>query len=137
MAEGKRMIGASVKVRWDDRKLRDRTRKGSIKSLGHAAGSVRKAARQKIGRTKTTRAPGLPAASPKRTLYRSILFFVAPHKEWAVVGPSFARVGVSGGEHEHGQRGRGGEDFPARPFMAPALEEVRPRLPKYFRASVR
>lgn len=135
--EGERMIGAGFQLRWEGQRVKDRAKKGAITSLGHAAGSVRKAAREKIGLTKKTRPPGEPAASPKRALFRGILYFVSPTKEWAVIGPSHARVGISGAEHEHGLTGRGGEEYPKRPFMAPALDEVRPRLPSYFRASVR
>lgn len=50
---------------------------------------------------------------------RALRFAVS--KEGAIIGPRASVVGEAGQAHEFGGEFRGGE-FPARPFMAPALE---------------
>ena len=53
-----------------------------------------------------------------------------------VIGPDVESFGTAGKAHEHGGRYRH-ERYPKRPFMGPALEKIKPRLPKLWAGSVR
>lgn len=133
-----------LKLRFDDEteKVKDKVRKGSYESMSRAAanvrlrayGSIRKAAKGKPS------APGKPPRTREdskgaKRLKKSILYAVESPLE-AVIGPSARIIGPVGAAHEFGGRFRGAS-YPARPFMAPALEKVRDRLPKHWKDSVR
>jgi hypothetical protein len=53
-----------------------------------------------------------------------------------VIGPDYQNVGQSGAAHEFGGHFRH-ENYPRRPFMGPALEKVKDRLPSFWAGSVR
>jgi hypothetical protein len=54
----------------------------------------------------------------------------------AVVGPAQDIAGDSGAAHEFGGKYRD-EQYPQRPFMGPALIENAPRLPEFWRGSIK
>jgi len=130
------MIGATVKTTLNFAVVERKAADGSIKALGHAAAAIRLTARRSIKRSPTYSDPGVPPHTRRGLLREAILYAVEKDAQVAVIGPAYDFVGVSGSAHEFGGRFRG-DDYPARPFMGPALEAIRPRLPGFWAASVR
>jgi len=130
------MIGMRVRTRSDVQKVLRKVRQANIRSLGHAGGTIRKVARHSIRRSPNPSAPGKPPHTRKGQLRRSILYAVDKSKQSVVIGPSVALVGTSATAHEFGGRYRK-ERYPRRPFMGPALEQTRAKLPKHWAGSVR
>lgn len=89
--------------------------------------------------------PSDPGKPPKtrvtrkgdKLLKRAILFSVHPSGTEALIGPSAHMVGPVGAVHEHGDHNFRGGDYPARPFMGPALTRSRTKLAANWRNSVR
>lgn len=129
------MIG--MKVRTEDRteRVKKKAKDASFKNLGHAAASIRLAARRSIRKRKTASASGQPPHTRKGQLRRAIVYAVENREERAVIGPEHAVVGASGMAHEFGGRFRGGR-YDQRPFMGPALIKVKDRLPRKWAGSV-
>jgi len=127
-------VSVKVQTRLDKAKVKRAASTATITSLGHAGALIRKVARNSIRRGKKESPPGTPPHTRKGQLKRAILY--AKDDGSVVVGPSAEIVGESGKAHEFGGRYRS-ERFPKRPFMGPALEKARDRLPKLWRASVR
>lgn len=102
-----------------------------FKNIGHAAAGISKDAKRSI----KTRAGSSPAGSPpytKRGLFRrAIRYEVNRQTQSAVIGFIASQVGGSAKAHEFGGRYKG-EDYPARPTMAPALERNMHRLAGQF-----
>jgi hypothetical protein len=111
-------------------------RKASITSLAHGAAAIRLAARRAIRQSRKASAPGRPPQTRRGLLKRAILYAVEPARASAVIGPDAGIVGESATAHEFGGRYKRGV-YPRRPFMGPALEEVKDRLPRFWAASVR
>ena len=130
------MIGANVRSFFDAKGVQRKANDGSIRALGHAAGAIRLTARRSIRRSPTYSDPGTPPHTRRGLLREGILYAVEKDAARAVIGPTYERVGTSGSAHEFGGRYRG-DNYPARPFMGPALEAIRPRLPSFWAASVR
>ena len=95
-----------------------------VKSLGHAAAILMKDARSSIRQTQSPD-PSAPGKPPKtrnrRFLQRSIRFETDATRKVAIIGPTASMVEQIGAVQEFGGRYKG-QDYPARPFMAPALE---------------
>ncbi len=121
------MFGFDVKVIDETKAVEKAVEKASYRNLGHAAASIRKAAMKLIRRSKRPSKPGKPPRTRKGALRRAILFDVDEHQLSAFIGPAESRVGTAGEAHEFGGDYMGA-DFPARPFMGPALEEAAPRM---------
>jgi len=129
------MIGMQARTKFDSQKVRRKAKQGSIKSLGHAAATIRLTAKRSIRKRKGPSPKGTPPHTRTKRLPSSILYCVDKTREMAVIGPSRRIVGIAGAEHEHGGRWRQ-EQFPRRPFMFPALEKTAPRLPRHWAGSV-
>ena len=130
------MIGMKATVKFDARKVRARAKKGNLESLGHAGGAIRLAARRSIRRSPKASVPGTPPHTRKGRLRGAILYAVERQQERVVIGPRYTVAGPSGMAHEFGGRFRGGR-YDRRPFMGPALEKVKNRLPHMWAGSVR
>ncbi len=130
------MVGAKIRTRFKGGKVLKAARRGSIESLGHAGAAIRLVARRSIRRSAEPSEPGKPPHTRKGQIKKAIVYAVEKQREDVVVGPDYSVVGPSGMAHEHGGRFRG-QRFRKRPFMGPALEKVRPRLPKKWARSVR
>ena len=130
------MISMKAKVRFDARKVQAKARRGNIESLGHAGGAVRLAARRSIRKGEKASTPGTPPHTRKGRLRGAILYSVERQQERVVIGPRYTVAGPSGMAHEFGGRFRGAR-YDKRPFMGPALEKVRDRLPRMWAGSVR
>lgn len=128
------MIGTRVKTEFHARRLRDRARAGNVMSLQHAAAAIRLTAKRSIRRKKGPAPRGQPPHTHKGTLPRSILYAVDKLAQTAIIGTSHRIINVAGGEHEiqFSRRKR----LPQRPFMAPALQKMAPRLPKHWASSI-
>ncbi|MFH1022127.1 MAG: hypothetical protein V1809_01920 [Planctomycetota bacterium] len=120
----------------DTKRVVKAARAGSIQSLGHAGGALRMTARRSIKRSKDSSAEGTPPHTRKGQLRRAILYAVEKDKQTVVVGPDVAIVSTAGMAHEFGGRFRG-ERYPKRPFMGPALNKTKDRLPKMWASSVK
>lgn len=130
------MITMKAKVTFDARKLRARARKGNIESLGHAGGAIRLAARRSIRKSPKASVAGTPPHTRKGRLRGAILYAVERERDRVVIGPRYTVAGPSGMAHEFGGRFRG-ERYDRRPFMGPALDKVKDRLPRMWAGSVR
>jgi len=130
------MIDVKVKTRMDAKRVVKAVKSGSIKSLGHAGGALRMTAKRSIKRGKTESPEGTPPHTRKGQLRRAILYAVEKSKQTVVVGPDVSIVSTAGTAHEFGGRFRG-ERYPRRPFMGPALQKTKDRLPKMWAGSVK
>jgi len=130
------MVGIRVRTRSDIPKVLRKIRRANIKNLGHAGGAIRLAAKRSIKRSPEPSAPGTPPHTRRGQLKRAILYAVEKQKQRVVIGPAYAIVGRSATAHEFGGRYKK-ERFKKRAFMGPALEKVRPRLPRHWAGSVR
>jgi len=189
-----KLIGMRARTKSSIKKVRAKAKTASIKSLGHAAGTIRKTARRSIRKGKKSSTPGTPPHTRKGQIRRSILYSVEKELQMAIIGPSSQLVGDIAQAHEHGGRQkpkfrkpfwalrRGGVGpirrttsgfafarletarqvqrarelapqatafyrqryqsqqpnvYPKRPFMGPALDKTRARLPRHWAGSVR
>ena len=124
----------------DYKKAMAAVKRAEIRSLSHAAAAIRLQAVRSIRQSPRNHsaAPGSPPHTRKGQLRRAILYALLEENgtPFAIVGPSFDLVGLSGKAHEFGGPYRGG-DYPARPFMGPALDVIANRLPGFFAGAVK
>ena len=133
------MIKLKAQTQLDKGAVKRPVKRANVKTLQHAAALVRIIAKRSIRRAgKKAKAgrPGKPPRSRTRRLPNAIVYEVHPQKDQAFIGPSHKLISTVGGAHEHGGVFRG-RHYPARPYMGPALEEVRPRLPKIWAGKLR
>jgi hypothetical protein len=118
------------------------------KVLSQAGAFIRTAAKSSIRKRKGTAPPGKPPNSHEGSLRKLILFGYDRASDSVVIGPvGFARSTAPkalehGGETVVHSRRKGRlvsrkVKIAARPFMAPALEKERPKLPLLWRNSIR
>lgn len=118
------------------------------KVLSKAGAFIRTAARTSIRKRKGSAAPGKPPHSHEGSLRRLILFGYDRTSDSVVVGPVGFKNSTAPSALEYGgsatvtRRRRGRREsrtvkIAARPYMGPALEKERPRLPLLWRNSVR
>jgi len=130
------VIGLAVRTRFDGGNVLAKARRGSVESLGHAGGLVRKVARHSIRRSPVASAPGTPPHTRRGQLRRAILYAVEKDRRSVVIGPDYSVIGLAATPHEFGGRYLR-QRYPKRPFMGPALENVQDRLPRFWAGSVR
>jgi hypothetical protein len=131
------MITMRARVVWAGGKVQQKARQGSFRSIGHAAAAIRLTAKRSIRRRKGPSAEGQPPNTHTRRLPQSIVF--AAEKQgagYAIIGASAEIIGQGASPHERGGRFRG-QTYPKRPFMRPALDKLRGRLPAFWANSVR
>jgi hypothetical protein len=129
------MLDLQVRTRSEIPKVLRAAKRAKITSLGRAAAYTRGVMRNTLGRRKTPRPPGQPAASPTNKARRSVLFYYDRVKEVAIIGPSYRMVGRVMYAHEKGKRYKG-DKFPARPFGEPTIRKAAPKLSEFWRGSV-
>jgi hypothetical protein len=132
------MVGFRAKTVSNFAKVAKKAADAVFRNLGHAAAFIRTVARRSI---RTSPKPGRPGGPPRtrgqRRLRNAILYFLERDVGRATIGPDAQIVGEGvGGALEHGGEFRG-EYYPPRPFMGPALEKARPKLPKFWADSIR
>jgi hypothetical protein len=130
------MIGLRVRTKSQVGRVKRKAKQGTFNSLGHAGAAVRLAARRSIRRRETQSAIGQPPHTRRGQLRRAIAYAVDKARQRVLIGPDAAVVGSSGAAHEFGGRYRR-ERYPKRPFMGPALIQVKGRLPKLWANSIR
>ena len=130
------MFKSKVKIRDRTKQVEDKAEKGTYRSLGHAGGSIRLWAIYSIKEAEGASPPGQPPHTHTKRLHRAIKYAVQKQRKSVVIGPDVESFGTAGKAHEHGGSYRG-EHYPKRPFMLPALEAARERLPKFWAGSVR
>lgn len=105
---------------------REAVREGGERTTLHALAGIRKDARASIEKSSTPSAPGSPPHTRRGQLKSAaaILFALgAATPEAAVIGFAGAvasKMGTSAAVHEHGGQYKG-QNYPARPFMKPAM----------------
>ncbi len=130
------MIQAKAKIKTDNSKVRQAARKASIRNLGHAGAAIRLIARHSIKKSPKKSAAGMPPNTRKGRMRNAIKYAVVKDKQSVVIGPDRQVAGTSGAAHEFGGKYKR-ERFDRRPFMGPALEQVKDRLPAMWAGSVR
>ena len=130
------MVGMHCRIESDFAKVERKAKEGTFRSLGHAGGYIRKVARHSIKRSQRPSAPGRPPHTRRGLLRNAILYAVERDRQSVVIGPDESFVGKSASAHEFGGRYRR-ERYPKRPFMGPALEEARDKLPPMWAGSVK
>lgn len=106
-----------------------------FKNIFHAAATIAKDAKRSIRPSQSPSRPGRPPHTRRRLLNRAIRFQTAPDKKSIVIGPRASVVGGVAAAHEFGGSYKG-DQFPARPFMRPALERNLHRLGGTFTGSI-
>ena len=124
-----------VKTRLDVQRIIKAQRRANIKTLPHAGGFIRKTAMRSIRKRKGPSPRGTPPHTHTKRLPGSILYGVDKMAESVVIGPARTKIGLAGKVHEHGGRIKQ-DHFEPRPFMGPALEKTRSRLPAMWAGSV-
>lgn len=109
--------------------------KKTFRALGRGAHLLMLRARSLVRRRKKASVLGSPPSTQTGLLKKSILFEVQSKPLMAMVGPAYELIADVGGAHEFGGEFRGG-DYPSRPFMGPALEQVKDKLPEGWRGSL-
>ena len=141
------MLGVKAKVKADTRKVKRKVQKGSFDSVGRAGAYVRGVARRSIKRSPQY-APAGHQPHTRRGKLKDAIFFATERKQTnVVIGPVATRLGQIGKVHEHGGRHRIRKKarknrpavavYPKRPFMRPALEIARPKIPTMWSGSVK
>lgn len=128
------MFGLTVKTEDSTRKVEQAEEKARFRNFGHAAASVSRTAKLSIIRADGPSLPGEPPHTHRRVFLRRAIRYAA-NKQGAVIGPVKSIVGLSAQAHEFGGRYKGVE-YPARPFMRPALEKSAPRFAGSWRGSI-
>ena len=145
------MIGMSVRRMFFDRKaVTSRVDRATRRVLSKFGAFVRRGAKSSIRRRKRASAPGEPPSSHSGLLRRFIFFGYDRTRRSVVIGPQMLNQKVGDAPHalEHGgtstvvegtrrKRRKRRVKISARPFMGPAFERERPKLPAMWRDSVR
>jgi hypothetical protein len=130
------MIQPKVKVKFSGKKVIDAARRGSIQSLGHAGAAIRLAARHSIRKSPKPSPAGSAPHTRKGRLRNAIKYAVIAASRAVLIGPDAEIAGTSGKAHEFGGHYRN-ENYERRPFMGPALEKTKDRLPSFWANSVK
>jgi hypothetical protein len=130
------MIGLKVRTRSEVPKLLRKLRRRNIRNLAHAGAAIRLVARRSIRKSPNPARPGRPPHTRRGLLRKSVLYAVDKPRSRVLIGPSARIAGPSAMPHEFGGRFRS-ERYDRRPFMGPALEKTKERLPRMWAASVR
>lgn len=129
------MFGLTFKSEDQTKRVEDAAEKAAFRNLGHAAATIRKTASESIQVAEGPSEPGTPPHTRRRQLKRAIKFDVGKSSETAVIGPEVSVVGEAGAVHEFGGEFRS-QDYPARPFMEPALDNNLDRFASEWTGSI-
>jgi len=133
------VVGAKAKIKFNAKRIAKAAERANITNLGHAAGAIRLVARHSIRKSPKKSRIGTPPNTRKGRL-RSAIKYAVSKSSWggtsAVIGPDVEVAGTSGEAHEFGGRYKK-QHYQRRPFMGPALENVKHRLPRFWSGSVK
>jgi phage gpG-like protein len=130
------MIDIKATVEPQMQKVQQAADKAAYRNFRHAGFSIAKAAKALIVKSPDPSKPGSPPTTrgkARKSLKSAI--FTNSDKESAMIGPRASFVGTSGEVHEFG-KSRGGEQFPQRSFMGPALQASLPRFAADWQGSI-
>ena len=141
------MIGMKFKrMFFTSKAVLSATDRATRRVLSKFGAYVRRTAKSSIRKRKAISAPGKPPSSHTGLLKRFILFGYDPAKRSVVIGPlrltrggrgDAPRALEEGGTTQVVRRGRKKRvKIKARPFMGPAMEKEKPKLPQMWRNSV-
>lgn len=132
-----------ARLQWQLDAMAERLKKNSVYALKGAAYELMRSAQASIVRTRRGRSgaarPGNAPHTrgiPRKSLRSSIAYNVDKAAQSAVVGPQYQYVAAVGAVHEFGGKRKGKKGttvYPKRPFMAPALQRVLPKIPAKFK----
>ena len=141
------MIGMKFKqMFFTSKAVLSATDRATRRVLSRFGAYVRRAAKSSIRKRKTISRPGSPPSSHTGLLKRFILFGYDPAKRSVVIGPvrltrgdrgeapALLEYGGTTALKKDGKRKRA--RFRARPYMGPAMEAEKPKLPQMWRDSV-
>jgi len=145
------MIGMDLKAIFFDRKaVRSAVDRTARRVLSRFGAFVRRAAKSSIRKRKRASAPGEPPSSHTGLLKQFIFFGYDRDRRSVVTGPQRLnqKVGDAPAALEHGgvstvveglrgKRRKRRVRIRARPYMGPAFEQERPKLPAMWRDSVK
>ena len=138
------MIGLQVQIIDQMQKVADAAKQAEFKNLGHAAATIRKTEMESIQDAPGPSPPGTPphthtsgvtksGKTRRGVLPQSIAYAV--DGDSAIIGPRFSVVGDAAAAMEFGGEFRG-DEYPERPFAAPALEQNLDRLAQDWAGSI-
>ncbi|HXG09474.1 MAG TPA: hypothetical protein VNK04_06765 [Gemmataceae bacterium] len=130
---------------FDREKVKRSVDAGTRRVLSKFGAFVRQRARTSIRKRKGTSPPGSPPYSHVGLLRKFILFAYDPQRKSVVIGPTLTKEGSQaprlleyGGDAVIEDRGKKRHArYRPRPFMQPAFEAEKPKLPALWRDSVR
>lgn len=128
------MIGIQAITQDTTKNVQQAVDKAAFRNFGHAGASISKDVKSSLEKTDGPSAPGQPPHTHKGAFMRRAIRYAAT-KENVVIGPCESVVGLAGEAHEFGGEFKGAE-YPARPFMHPALERGAPRFAGSWAGSV-
>ena len=140
-------IGMVTKQMFFDRKsVTSRVDKAARKVLSKFGAFVRTGAKHSIRKRKTVSEPGSPPSSHVGLLRKLIYFGYDPGRKSVVIGPTPLHgtaeapplLEYGGKARRRGRKGRlVTATYKARPFMGPAFEREKPKLPAMWANSVK
>ena len=116
------MVEFDIKIeRFRDKETGELVSGRQFRTITQAAFAISKDAKRSIKNSPTASRAGRPPKTRRGRLRFAIRYHADQHKKRAVIGPRASITGKAGSSHEFGGRYES-EQFPERPFMAPALE---------------
>ena len=145
------MIGMRIKKLFFDRKaVTDKVDRTTRKVLSRFGAFVRRTAKSSIRKRKRASSPGQPPSSHSGILKKFIFFGYEPAKRNVVIGPAKLNQKIGDAPHAlerggastviQGRRGRRKKrrvKIKARPFMGPAFNKEKPKLPAMWAGSIK
>lgn len=128
------MVEVKVKTTDDMNKVKSAASDAAFKNFRHAAASMSKDVKASLETAEGASHPGAPPHTHRGAYLRRAIRYEADGDS-AIVGPTFAAVGLAGSAHEFGGDYKGSE-YPARPFMGPALLRAIPRFAGSWQGSI-
>jgi len=130
------VVGMKVKTKSQMQKVVRKAKRGNIESLGHAGAAIRLVAKRSVRKKKGPAPAGQPPHTHTKRLPSAIKYAVEKRQSRVVIGPDVESLGTAGKAHEHGGTYKH-ERYSRRPFMGPALEKTKERLPRMWAGSVK
>ena len=143
------MIGVSIKqakgLFFDQAKVGRAMSKAERRVLSKFGAYIRRTAKSSIRKRKRVSQVGSPPSSHTGLLKKFIFFLYEPERRSVIIGPVLLGKGTDAPRLlEHGgsavrrkRRKRVRMTYAARPFMGPAMDKEKPKLPAMWRDSVR
>ena len=143
------MIGFNINqakgLFFDQAKVGRAMSKAERRVLSKFGAYVRRSARSSIRKRKRVSQPGSPPSSHTGLLKKFIFFLYEPTRRSVIIGPVLLGKGTDAPRLlEHGgsavrrkRKKRVRATYRPRPFMGPAMQREKPKLPAMWRGSVR